>query len=150
MLTIKAEIKRGEQRVDGTYNVKIRFTLGRQVKRLSTSLFAKPEDLTKSFTFKEDTELKSHVESQLLSYRKKCSEMQVEINHYSLDEILDSLRRDERVNQSIDFIEYSQQWIDHTTIQQLLQIQKQSVVNELMQHFGASSLSDLALKLSFA
>lgn len=40
MLTVKAEIKRGEQRVDGTYNVKIRFTLGRQVKRLSTSLFA--------------------------------------------------------------------------------------------------------------
>lgn len=37
-----------------------------------------------------------------------------------------------------------------STIQQLLQIQKQSVVNELMQHFGASSLSDLALKLSFS
>ena len=53
MLTIKAEIKRGEQCVDGTYNVKIRFTLGRQVKRLSTSLFAKPEDLTKSFAFKD-------------------------------------------------------------------------------------------------
>lgn len=37
-----------------------------------------------------------------------------------------------------------------STIQQLMQIQKQSIVNELMQHFGASSLSDLALKLSFA
>lgn len=36
-----------------------------------------------------------------------------------------------------------------STIQQLLRIQKQSVVEELMQHFGASSISDLALKLSF-
>lgn len=36
-----------------------------------------------------------------------------------------------------------------STIQQLLRIQKQSVVDELMQHFGASSISDLALKLSF-
>lgn len=34
MLTIKAEIKSGEQKVDGTYNVKLRFTLDRKVKRL--------------------------------------------------------------------------------------------------------------------
>ena len=34
MLTIKAEIKSGEQKVDGTYNVKLRFTLNRKVKRL--------------------------------------------------------------------------------------------------------------------
>lgn len=34
MLTIKAEIKSGEQKVDGTYNVKFRFTLDRKVKRL--------------------------------------------------------------------------------------------------------------------
>ena len=39
MLTIKAEIKRSELKVDGTYNVKIRFTLDRKVKRLSTNLF---------------------------------------------------------------------------------------------------------------
>ena len=31
MLTIKAEIKRSELKVDGTYNVKIRFTLDRKV-----------------------------------------------------------------------------------------------------------------------
>lgn len=39
MLTIKAEIKKSELKVDGTYNVKIRFTLDRKVKRLSTNLF---------------------------------------------------------------------------------------------------------------
>ena len=39
MLTIKAEIKRNEQKTDGTYNIKLRFTLGRKVKRLSTSRF---------------------------------------------------------------------------------------------------------------
>lgn len=47
MLTIKAEIKKDGMRVDGTYNVKLRFTLERRVKRLSTSLFVKPEELTK-------------------------------------------------------------------------------------------------------
>ena len=32
MLTIKAEIKRQEQKADGTYNIKVRFTLNRKVK----------------------------------------------------------------------------------------------------------------------
>ena len=32
MLTIKAEIKRQEQKADGTYNVKLRFTLGQSEK----------------------------------------------------------------------------------------------------------------------
>ena len=53
MLTIKAEIKKSELKVDGTYNVKIRFTLDRKVKRLSTNLFITSKDLTKSLKFKE-------------------------------------------------------------------------------------------------
>lgn len=48
MLTIKAEIKKRELKADGTYNVKLRFTLDRKVKRLSTSLFIKPSELTKN------------------------------------------------------------------------------------------------------
>ena len=48
MLTISAEIKKDGKRLDGTYNVKLRFTLGRKVKRKSTSLFATSKDL-KSF-----------------------------------------------------------------------------------------------------
>ena len=40
MLTIQAEIKKQEQKLDGRYNVKLWFTLGRKIKRLSTSLFA--------------------------------------------------------------------------------------------------------------
>ena len=55
MLTIKAEIKRQEQKADGTYNVKARFTLNRKVKRLSTSLFIKPSNLTKTSNFKKGT-----------------------------------------------------------------------------------------------
>ena len=42
MLTIKAEIQQDKQRSDGTYNVKMRFTLDRKVKRLSTNLFVPP------------------------------------------------------------------------------------------------------------
>lgn len=35
-----------------------------------------------------------------------------------------------------------------STIEQLLRMQRSSVVNELKEHFGASSLSELAIKLS--
>lgn len=57
MLTIKAEIKKNEQKTDGTYNVKLRFSLNRKVKRLSTSLFIKPINLTRSGNFKKDTSI---------------------------------------------------------------------------------------------
>ena len=33
MLTIRPEIKAGERKVDGTYNIKLRFTLNRQMFR---------------------------------------------------------------------------------------------------------------------
>lgn len=58
MLTIKAEVQQDKQRSDGTYNVKMRFTLDRKVKRLSTNLFVTPQDLTKSYKFKENTPIK--------------------------------------------------------------------------------------------
>lgn len=55
MLTIKAEVQRDKQRNDGSYNVKIRFTYERKVRRLSSSLFVTAKDLTKSLSFKDGT-----------------------------------------------------------------------------------------------
>ena len=37
-----------------------------------------------------------------------------------------------------------------STIERALKIQKSSVINELKEHFGASDLSELAIKLSLA
>ena len=83
MLTIKAEIKRSELKVDGTYNVKIRFTLDRKVKRLSTNLFVTQQDLTKSLKFKEDTSIKREIDRLVLYYREQCLKLQLDQNHYS-------------------------------------------------------------------
>ena len=49
MLTFKAEVLKSKQKSDGTYNVKIRMTYNREVKRLATNIFVRQEDLTKSF-----------------------------------------------------------------------------------------------------
>ena len=56
MLTIKAEVKKEQIRKDGSYNVKIRFTQNRKIKRLPTKLFAKKSDLNKSFELQEGTD----------------------------------------------------------------------------------------------
>ena len=69
MLTIKAEVRKNEMRMNQTYNVKVRFTLNRQVKRLSTSLFASKSDLTKTLAFKEGTDIKRQIDALVLSYQ---------------------------------------------------------------------------------
>ena len=116
MLTIKAEIKRSELKVDGTYNVKIRFTLDRKVKRLSTNLFVTQQDLTKSLKFKEDTSIKREVDRLVLYYREQCLKLQLDQNHYSLDEIIEFLNGEQEKQQTINFIKFSREWIASTTI----------------------------------
>lgn len=73
MLTIKAEIKKRELKADGTYNVKLRFTLDRKVKRLSTSLFIKPSELTKTGNFKKGTKIFQEIEELTAAYQAKCN-----------------------------------------------------------------------------
>ena len=55
MLTIKAEVLKSKQKVDNTYNVKIRLTYNREVKRLDNHIFVRTEDLTKDFKLKNQS-----------------------------------------------------------------------------------------------
>lgn len=116
MLTIKAEIKKDGQKVDGTYNVKLRFTLNRKVKRLSTSLFVKPDELTKTGDFRKGTAVYKEIEKLVAAYQEKCNVMQIDLNRYSLDDIFERLRFEERKEQDIDFIAFSRKWIENTAI----------------------------------
>ena len=95
MLTIKAMVKKDGMRVDRNYNVKLSFTYKRKVKRLSTSLFVSADELTKSLTFKEGTDIKRKVDKLVESYRNKCDQLQVDANNYTLDEIMEKLNADE-------------------------------------------------------
>ena len=82
MLTIKAMVKKDGMRVDRTFNVKLCFTYNRKVKRLSTSLFVSAEDLTKSLTIKDGTEIKRKVDKLVEKYKDKCDNLQVDANNY--------------------------------------------------------------------
>jgi integrase len=116
MLTINAEIKRREQKLNGTYNVKLRFTLDRKVKRLSTSLFATPKDLTKELKIKQSSPLKREVDNLIRGYQEKCAKLQIELNHYTLDDVMDYLNGEREKQQTIDFVKFSREWIASTSI----------------------------------
>ena len=139
MLTIKSEIKRQEQKLDGTYNVKLRFTLDRKVKRLSTSLFVYSKDLTKEFKIKPSSPIKQDVEALIRSYYEKCAKLQIELNHYTLDDIMDYLNGEQEKNQIIDFIKFSREWIASTTIKGAPNYT--SAINALVRFIGKEELN---------
>ena len=147
MLTIKAEIKRSELKVDGTYNVKIRFTLDRKVKRLSTNLFVTQQDLTKSLKFKEDTSIKREVDRLVLYYREQCLKVQLDQNHYSLDEIVEFLNGEQEKQQTINFIKFSREWIASTTIKGAPNYT--TAINALVRFIGKEELDINLITLDF-
>ena len=116
MLTINAEIKKDGLRSDGTYNVKLRFTLDRKMRRPATSLFATSKDLTKELKIKQSSPIKKEVDSLIRGYQEKCAKLQVELNRYTIDEVMDYLDGEHQKQQTIDFIKFSREWITSTTI----------------------------------
>lgn len=116
MLTINAEIKKDGLRSNGTYNVKLRFTLDRKMRRLATSLFVTSKDLNKELKIKQNSPIKKEIDSLIRSYQEKCAKLQVELNHYTIDEIMDYLDGEHQKQQTIDFIKFSREWIASTTI----------------------------------
>ena len=147
MLTIKAEIKKSELKVDGTYNVKIRFTLDRKIKRLSTNLFITSKDLTKSLKFKEDTSIKRAIDGLVLYYSEQCFKLQLEQNHYSLDEIIEFLNGEQEKQQTIDFIKFSREWIASTTIKGAPNYT--TAINALVRFVGKEELDINLITLDF-
>lgn len=55
MTTFKAEISKGERRKDGTWNIKIRITHKRKVRRYSTQMYASANDITRGGKIKNQS-----------------------------------------------------------------------------------------------
>lgn len=147
MLTIKAEVKRQEQKLDGTYNVKLRFTLDRKVKRLSTSLFVYSKDLTKDFKIKPSVPIKQDVDALVRGYYEKCAKLQIELNSYTLDDIIDYLNGEQEKNQTIDFVRFSREWIASTTIKGAPNYT--TAINALVRFIGKEELDVNLITLDF-
>lgn len=91
MITIKAEVLKGKQKSDGTYNVKIRMTYKREVKRLPTSIYVRKEDLTKAFKIKNPKFIKE-ANNIVRQYQELCASLPLETANYSLNDIIECSR----------------------------------------------------------
>lgn len=137
MLTFKAEILKNKQKSDGTYNVKIRMTYNREVKRLATNIFVRQEDLTKSFKLKNPKFIQE-ADAIVRHYQEECTKLQIDINHYILDEIITLLKGEQKKSQEIDFIQFSREWIAHATIKGAENYT--SAINAFVQFLGKDKL----------
>ena len=115
MLTFKAEVLKNKRKNDGTYNVKIRMTYKREVKRLPTSIFVRSEDLTKSFKLKNPKFIKE-ADSLVRHYQEICATLALETSTYTLDEILEYIKTEQERNKTIDFIQFCKDWLETTEI----------------------------------
>jgi integrase len=111
MLTIKAEVQKDKKRMDGTYNVKLRFTKDRAVKRISTDIFATEADLTPKLKFKENTNTKQEIDKLVLHYRTLLTTLHIDTENLDLNEIVMRLQNKDEAEKPIDFIAFSKNWI---------------------------------------
>ena len=116
MLTIKAEVEKGKVRNDGTYNVRIRFTKDRVVKRISSNLFVTDADLTADYKLKEDSIVKQEADRLVLHYRMMFTSLHLDSDNYNVDEIVIRLQNKDEAEKPIDFIAFSKKWITEATI----------------------------------
>ena len=116
MLTIRAEVLKDKKRTDGTYNVKVRFTKDKKVKRISTDLFATDADLTSDLKLKEDSMTKQEADRLVLHYRTLVNSLHLDSDNYDVGEIVNRLVCKVEAEKPIDFIAFSKKWISETTI----------------------------------
>ena len=147
MLTIKAGVQQDKQRSDKTYNVKVRFTMNRKVRRLSTNLFITPKELTKDFKFKEGTPIKKEIDNLVVYYKERCSKLQIDQNNYTLEDILERLSHEHEKEQVIDFIRFSREWIASTTIKGAPNYT--TAINALVRFVGKEELDINLITLDF-
>ena len=147
MLTINAEIRAKGQRSDGTYNVKLRFTLNRKMRRLATSLFVTNKDLTKDLKIKQSSTVKKDVDNLIRSYQEKCAKLQIDFNHYTIDEVMEYLDCEQLKQQTIDFIKFSREWIASSTIKGAPNYT--TAINALVRFIGKEILDVNQITLDF-
>ena len=147
MLTINAEVVKTKRQSNECFTIRLRFTLDRRMKRLSTSLFATQKDLTKDFKIKSSSPLKGKVERLIRDYQEKCSQLQVELNNYTIEDIMDYLDGEHQKQHTIDFIKFSREWIASTTIKGAPNYT--SALNALVRFIGKETLDINLITLDF-
>lgn len=112
MPSFKAVVIPGDKRGDGTYNVKIRVIHNRGQRRIPTSLYARPSDLTRSLKIK-NPEILSRCDEIIVQMRAAIAD----INPFDLEDmtvvkLVDHIRRAMKADTfRLDFFTFADSWI---------------------------------------
>ena len=147
MLTINAEVVKIQRQSNECFTVRLRFTLNRRMKRLSTSLFAASKDLTKDLRIKQSSPLKQEVNDLIRCYQNKCAKLHIELNNYTIDDVMDYLNGEHQKQQTIDFIKFSREWISSATIKGAPNYT--TAINALVRFVGKEELDVNLITLDF-
>lgn len=147
MLTINAEVVKIQRQSNECFTVRLRFTLNRRMKRLSTSLFATSKDLTKDLRIKQSSPLRQEVNDLIRCYQNKCAKLQIELNNYTIDDVMDYLNGEHQKQQTIDFIKFSREWISSATIKGAPNYT--TAINALVRFVGKEELDVNLITLDF-
>lgn len=106
MATFKAEIQ--NKREDGTYNVRIRVTHNRKVRRISTHLFVTPDDITRGLKIK-NIQILEHCERLIQKCRRFCNDLDYSMNAIEIDDLVDRIKTYLKGGDKfrLDFVEYT-------------------------------------------
>lgn len=147
MLIINPEVVKVQRKTNDCFTVRLRFTLNRRMKRISTSLFATPNDLTKNYKIKASAPIKQDIDALIHSYYDKCAKLQIELNNYTLDDVMNYLSGEQEKQQTIDFIKFSREWIASTTIKGAPNYT--TAINALVRFVGKEELDINLITLDF-
>lgn len=147
MLTINAEVVKTQRQSNECFTVRLRFTLNRRMKRLSTSLFATSKDLTKYLRIKQSSPLRQEVNDLIRCYQNKCAKLQIELNNYTIYDVMDYLNGEHQKQQTIDFIKFSREWISSATIKGAPNYT--TAINALVRFVGKEELDVNLITLDF-
>ena len=107
MATFKIEVQ--NKRKDNTFNLRIRVTHNRKLKRISTNIFITPDDLTKSGKIKNQR-LIDRCDEILRKCREAVNDLGFEALRYDVDELSDYVKNRLIGKKAfeLDFLEYIQ------------------------------------------
>ncbi|MDR0738454.1 MAG: site-specific integrase [Prevotellaceae bacterium] len=108
MATFKYEIQ--NKRADGTYNVRIRITSNREIRRLSTNIYVTDADLTRKGKIKNQNII-DKCEDLLRRCREACTELGFGITGIPIDRLVEKIKThlEGKKEFQLDFILYTQQ-----------------------------------------
>lgn len=138
MATLKAVIKKGNRKQDGTWNVVIRLTHNSIKRFIPTSMYVSKKDLTSSFKIK-NAQILEKCDILIAEYRKRLNELDLELNDFPIDIIVNQLKRKESGG-DVSFTDFVNLWFEKNADKKGLRNYKTSV-NTFKRFVGHENIS---------